>query len=240
MNASDHYKNHLAHIYAWMAGDFQENSAAFVQLLDSLNVSPDSNKAALDLGAGHGIQSHALATKGFDVTAVDFNQKMLNDLQENCKDLEVRTVFADITKVDKWTQEKPGVIVCCGDTLTHLKSREDVEEFLIKYATLLDNGGKMVLTFRDYSQDHNDTLYIPVKSDDSRILTCVLEYGSERVKVTDLLHEKIGGEWQQKVSSYEKVRVSPDWVKEILQGQGLTAIHEENENALVTLVASKG
>ena len=239
MNVSDHYNNHLSHIYSWMAGDFEENVKSFGNLLDSLGIQAGENKNALDLGAGHGIQSNALANRGFEVTAVDFNQKLLNELQENCKDLEVRTVFADITKVDKWTQEKPGVIVCCGDTLTHLKSREDVEEFLVKYTTLLDDQGKMVLTFRDYTEDHNDSLYIPVKSDETRILTCVLEYSSERVKVTDLLHEKIGGAWEQKVSSYEKVRVSPEQVKKVLQHEGLSVIHENNENGMVTLVASK-
>ena len=44
-----------------MAGDFQSNARDFQELLSALKIVPTGNKLALDLGAGHGIQTYALA-----------------------------------------------------------------------------------------------------------------------------------------------------------------------------------
>ena len=46
-----------------------------------------------------------------------------------------------------------------------------------------------------------------VKNDDSRILTCFLEYFPHHVMVHDILYEKQGGKWIQKVGSYPKLRL---------------------------------
>ncbi|MCK9407771.1 MAG: hypothetical protein WCX28_01270 [Bacteriovoracaceae bacterium] len=49
-----------------------------------------------------------------------------------------------------------------------------------------------LLTFRDYSTElTGNSRFIPVKSDASQILTCILEYSSETVTVTDqkMTHE---------------------------------------------------
>jgi hypothetical protein len=70
-------------------------------------------------------------------------------------------------------------------------------------------------------------------------LTCFLEYAAAYVRVTDLLHEKKENGWQQKVSSYHKVRISPDKIVKMLQQFGLTIILNEPINRLVTIIATK-
>ncbi len=240
MTVKDHYDNHLAKIYSWITGDFEAATESFRTFLVGKGIAPSASKVALDLGAGNGIQSHALASLGFEVTAVDFNQIMLNELQENCKEFEVRTALADITKVGKWVKISPEVIVCCGDTITHLESVDEATKFLVEYSKMLAENGHMILTFRDYMTDQNETLFIPVKSDQDRILTCVLEYQTEKVKVTDLLYERDQQSWNQKFSSYNKIRLSPDVVKSTLQKEGLKIIHEETKAGMLTLMAKKG
>ena len=70
--------------------------------------------------------------------------------------------------------------------------------------------------------------FIPVKSDDTRILTCILEYPNDTyVTVTDLLYEKVdiqSHQWKQSVSSYSKIRISESSVKNILASCGFVVV----------------
>ena len=52
-----HYDNHLAKFYRWMSGDFDEKSRAFQDFLMVHHVYPNNTGIAVDLGAGHSIQS---------------------------------------------------------------------------------------------------------------------------------------------------------------------------------------
>jgi hypothetical protein len=65
--------------------------------------------------------------------------------------------------------------------------------------------------------------FIPV-GDADRILTCFLEYGDDAVTVHDILHERDGSDWRQRVSAYRKLRLSPDWVAGTLEAKGLAGM----------------
>ncbi|HNN81453.1 MAG TPA: class I SAM-dependent methyltransferase, partial [Leptospiraceae bacterium] len=78
-----------------------------------------------------------------------------------------------------------------------------------------------------------------VKSDDSRILTCVLDYTIDKVLVTDLLFEKIDNTWIQKVSSYEKVRISSNSIVELLEATGFKIERNLVWNRLIHILAAK-
>ena len=239
MTAQEHYKKHLAHFYSWMAGDFTSKSKAFKQFLIDQNIQPSGNKVAIDLGAGHGLQSIALAELGFLVTAVDFNQHLLNELMENGKGLSITPVLGDIKNVSTYGQSAE-VLICWGDTLTHLDSKTEIQTFIEHCSMSLEKKGKLLLSFRDYSMPLTGVdRFIPVKSDDTKILTCVLDYEDESVWVSDVLHEKIEGGWQQKVSEYKKVRISAAEVVRYVEAAKLSVQVHEVANRLVTLVASK-
>jgi len=132
------------------------------------------------------------------------------------------------------------VITCMGDTISHLSSVEDIHEIVRRIHSKLSALGKIVLSFRDYSSAIcGESRFIPVKSDENRILTCFLEYFDDNVNVTDLLHEKENGKWVQKVSSYQKVRISEEQVKQILSALGFSIDSSEIINRLVYIVATK-
>jgi len=46
-------------------------------------MTPSSSTGAIDLGAGHGLQTVSLVNLGFNVTAVDFNDQLLQELEIN-------------------------------------------------------------------------------------------------------------------------------------------------------------
>jgi SAM-dependent methyltransferase len=239
MTVKEHYDNHLGHFYSWMTGDFQTKCSDFKKFLIENSIKPTANKIVIDLGAGHGIQSIPLAELGFQVFAIDFNQNLLDELKANARDFNITTFNEDIKKVAIFAN-KPELIVCCGDTLSHLDNNSEIKTFIADIAKTLNNNGKLILSFRDYSTLLTGTdRFIPVKSDDTKILTCILDYEDEFVRVTDLLHERTGDVWKQKISSYKKVRLFTNEIVGYIEANGLTIKFNQIINRLTTIVASK-
>lgn len=222
------------------AWDLESKSTEFKDFLLKNEIGPKDSKVAIDLGAGNGIQSIALKHLEFEVTAVDFNQQLLNELQSNPKGMGINIELADIKNVLIFKNLKPELIICCGDTLTHLENKQQIDKLILDIKDTLSKSGNVILSFRDYSNELNDSQrFIPVKSSTDRILTCILEYGMEKVKVTDLLHNKINGAWTQKVSSYEKVRISPNEVVDLLEKHNMAIKFNEPINRMHTIIARK-
>src|SRR5690242_12403059 len=197
MGAKEHYDNHLGNFYSWMAGDLNTKTDEFLRLLSDHHFKAADGETAVDLGAGHGIQAIALAKCGYRVIAIDFNHQLLKELRENTRSYDVTVVNDDLRRVRDHA-DSAAVITCCGDTLTHLDRKSDIEQLVIDVFHALKPGGRAVFSFRDYSIALvGDGRFIPVKSDGNRILTCVLNYSPESVTVTDLLHERIGNTWKQ-------------------------------------------
>jgi hypothetical protein len=73
--------------------------------------------------------------------------------------------------------------------------------------------------------------------DDSRILTCFLEYSATSVTVHDLLHERTSAGWTRRVSSYPKLRLNPEWARAALERLGLAASLEAGPRGMTRLVA---
>lgn len=240
MTVKEHYDNHLGHFYSWMTGDFHAKTNEFKRFLTDNFIKPTSkNKTAIDLGAGHGLQSIPLAEVGFKVLAIDFNQKLLDELKVNAYGLDIKVIKDDIKNVVTFA-DKPELIICCGDTLSHLDNKIEVKTFIQDTVKSLDKNGKLILSFRDYSTKLAGLdRFIPVKSDDTKILTCILDYEDEFVNVTDLLYEKTNAVWIQKVSTYKKVRLFTSEVVEQLEANGMTIKFNQIVNRLTTIIASK-
>ena len=223
-----------------MAGDFNARQKEFYAFLIENKLSPAASRVAYDLGAGHGIQSVGLAKVGYRVTAVDFSEQLLSELAGNAAGLDVQIIRDDMRSVHRNLSKYAELVVCWGDTLTHLGSIREVCDFIRDSVALLAPGGKLVLSFRDYSRVlEGPGRFIPVKSDDTRILTCMLEYESDHVVVTDLLHERTAMGWEQRAMSYKKTRIEPFALITTLENEGLLILHNQSMNGMVTIIASK-
>ncbi|HXS21870.1 MAG TPA: class I SAM-dependent methyltransferase [Steroidobacteraceae bacterium] len=238
-SVSSHYESFLAPVYSWMAGGA---AAAFAQgdaELDSLRLTPlRAGAVALDLGSGFGMHSIPLARKGFSVIAVDSSAALLRELRGHAGVLPIQTVEADLLDFPQCIAGPADVILCMGDTLTHLASRQAIKSLCEQVAAALMPGGTFVLTFRDYSTPMiRESRFIPVKSDADRVFTCFLEYANEHVDVYDLLHERQGSQWTQRVSGYRKLRLPPDWVSATLRNAGLQVTQEAGLSGMVRLLA---
>lgn len=238
--AKDHYDRQLASVYSWMTGSPEAATKRNHDLLRQLGFSP-SPGLAIDLGAGSGFQSIPLAELGFSVVAVDFCEALLSELRDRAKHLSIRTVHDDILNFSKYVDEQAQVIICMGDTLTHLESLSAVQSLLLSVENALAANGKLILTFRDYVsvEPQGTQRFIPVQSDDSTILTCFLEYREDVVEVYDLLYRKEGDRWALSASSYPKLRIDQSWVCDQLRKAELEVIQHEMISGMVCIVTEK-
>lgn len=239
----DHYATHLAPIYAWMCGGVEAALARGDAELESLGLAPRATRRALDLGAGFGTHSIPLARRGFEVLAIDSSAELLRELRRVAvsePDLKIETLDGDLLSFRKHPAGAPEVILCMGDTLTHLSDVHAVESLFADAAAAIAPGGMFVLTFRDYTVPlERERRFIPVKSDVDRILTCFLEYQDGYVNVHDLVHERDGGEWRQRVSAYRKLRLAPDWVSSALEKAGFQTRRQAGPGGMVRLVGTQ-
>jgi SAM-dependent methyltransferase len=220
MGIKDHYENFLGSIYSWTKGDFSYCVKECEQYFIENGINSNNASLAIDLGCGHGIQSVALAKRGYKVISVDFNKQLLIELYQNKEDLPVLIVENDIfTYLSKSQDVIPEVILCMGDTLSHFDTFDDLKKLLTTCYNMLAPGGKFVISYRDYSKAlTGNSRFITVRSDEYRIFSCFLEYLETKVGVTDILYDFHNGKWVQLVSSYQKLRITEQdiqlWVKE--------------------------
>jgi SAM-dependent methyltransferase len=200
-----------------------------------------SSGTAVDLGAGFGLHAIPMARLGFSVTAIDTCQSLLDELRSLAGALPITIVNDDLLKFRSHLTEPLSVVICAGDTLTHLPSRAAVEQLFEQISAALMPGGMFAATFRDYASKtlQGDARFILVRRDENRILTCFLEYGEDIVTVHDLLTERIDNQWVQRVSSYPKLRLAPDWVESTLQAAGLESRRETAPSGMVRVVGVK-
>lgn len=240
MEVKNHYDNHLSNFYSWMIGDFDKLKNSFREFCTEHGIRPMQNGTAIDLGTGNGVQSIALAEIGFSVKAVDFNTQLLSELATKINNYQIELIQDDISNIKNITDSKIDLISCCGDTIAHLETFKQLDDFLIDCYEVLLTNGSLILSFRDYSTELTDTQrFIPVKSEMQRILTCVLDYKDERVIVTDLLHENINGNWVQKISSYPKLRLRTEYIINQANRVGFSIKVNVIMNGMVHLVLKK-
>jgi SAM-dependent methyltransferase len=236
----DHYASYLAPIYLWMAGGFDHAVTIGNSDLEALGITAGINKVAMDLGAGFGMHAIPLARQGYAVTAVDESAILLEELRTGGAGLPIRVIEGDILKFREYITARPDVVLCMGDTLTHIQSHEEVEQLFADVSRALGPQGLFAMTFRDYtSPATGDRRFIPVRSDDSRIHTCFLEEEPTHMVVHDIVHEREGGVWTMKVSSYRKLRIGPDWALSILRKVGLKPAMSAGPRRMVQIVARR-
>lgn len=232
-----HYREHLGPVYDWSLGDFEQASARAEARLLAAGLGPGGGALAVDLGCGSGRQSLPLLRLGYRVLALDTCSVLLQRLEERARGLPLRAIEDDLRGFRRHLAEPAAAVVCMGDVLIQLESREEVRALLGDVARSLAPHGKLILGFRDLTS--LPTRFVPVRGDDARILTCVLDEQGEFVVVNDILHERHETGWRMSVSSYRKLRLSLEQVRADAASAGLEVTSVSSEQGLVTVAASR-
>lgn len=232
-----HYAEHLAPIYLWMVGGDEAALSAGASEMQGLRPGPG---LAVDLGAGFGMHAIPLARAGYRVVAIDSSRLLLAELRRLGAGLPIETHEADLLRLREFVPRdvRADLVICMGDTLTHLADLGTVRELARRIAACLAPGGQFAATFRDYSNPpHGEARFIPVRADDERVLTCFLEAHATHMQVHDLLHERVDGGWKTRVGSYRKLRLAPDAAAAAFADAGLRVALTGGPRGMVRLQA---
>jgi SAM-dependent methyltransferase len=236
----EHYESLLAEYYSWMSGGFAQKLRQNQKFFRSHHVRPACSGIAVDLGAGCGFQSIPLSQAGFSVIAIDSSNQLLAELRQNAQGLPIKTINDDLVNFDRCCPGQIELVVCMGDTLTHLPTRKTIRHLLRKTFRALEPGGRLILTFRDLRVELAGlNRIIPVRNDANTIFTCFLEYEKNHVKVHDIIYRRTHDQWDLKKSFYKKIRIAPQWIREELQSLGFTIETFDILDAVVCIIARK-
>lgn len=236
--AQEHYEHLLAQHYTWMFGKpFNHLVAEQAALLRDAGVRTPGR--CIDLGTGAGFQAMALADLGAThVHAIDTSMALLQELRSVAGNRPITTHEADLIAFDTLIDEPVDTIVCMGDTLTHLPNRDEVSGLFSMLAANLSAGGRCVISWRDLSSPPQGVdRFIPVRSDDDRVMVCFLEDHGEIVLVNDLVHVRTSDGWTLHKSAYPKLKLSRDWIRGALQDAELAVDFERTDRGMTVLSA---
>lgn len=235
-----HYDDVLREAYTWMFGDFDAKLNQNEQLFDELNLQPAKNGLAVDIGCGSGFQTIPLLNRGYSVAACDMSEFLLEELRTRTQSERLQTHIADALEFIESLDKKAELIVCMGDTITHFPSFEYVSSFIRSAHRTLSTDGKLIMTLRDYSNELTGAdCVIPVRLTDERMLTCVLEYGEDKLTVTDVVYERENDNWQTRKNSYTKLRLKSNWLENELKKAGFTLNRSDKVQGMLIIVAVK-
>ena len=97
------------------------------------------------------MHSIALARRGYSVVAIDSSPKLLEVLTRARRVAAVQIVEDDLLAFQKHLNTPAHLILCMGDTLTHLSEPQSVEQLFSLVAESLHPDGTFITTFRDYT-----------------------------------------------------------------------------------------
>lgn len=240
-DVATHYRDLLAADYLTIIGDFDARVRADKGLFCGLDLECETGRArALDLGCGPGQHSVALTKIGYQVTAIDLSEQLLEELKRRTLGLAVQAVQGDITQLRGTVMPGFELAVCLGDTLPHLPSFEDVGRFFRQVHGVLGPRGQLLLGFRDLTHVLEGVdRFLPVAQTEDRIMTCFLEDRGDRVEVHDLIHRREAEGWVLHMSSYPKLRLGEPDVRARLKSAGFEIVHSSVEQGQVKMLARK-
>ncbi len=223
MNTRQHYEEHLAPYYTWSKGSREVEYANNEYVFKKAHVQPRSpgQSIAWVLGSGAGFQAIPLAQMGYKVTALDFCGSLIKEMMEHGKGLPISPYYSDIMDLNRYPNERPELVVCLGDTLTHLEKAQDVVDLVEHVSEHMLPGGKFIVSFRDYAFERKGAdRFILVRQDEKTIFTCFMEYEEFRVRVFDVIYTLTEAGWEQKISNYRKIRLAAEFVRKTLGQHG--------------------
>ncbi|MEJ6949497.1 class I SAM-dependent DNA methyltransferase [Natronospora cellulosivora (SeqCode)] len=106
-------------------------------------------KQILDLACGSGGYSVALNSTGYNITAVDLDQKMIENLK--AKENEIDAYHLNMLNIEE-IEKKFDLIFCIGNSLVHLQDNQEIHNFLQLAKNSLKEGGKLLLQIVNYDR----------------------------------------------------------------------------------------
>ncbi|MDO8692204.1 MAG: class I SAM-dependent methyltransferase, partial [Dehalococcoidia bacterium] len=118
--------------------------------LDAI-LKPLQAKTVLDCTCGTGLQSIALARRGYSVTGSDLSAAMLRRARLNAIEagLDISWVRADIRRLEETIRGQFDAVITCGNSLLHLSTRDNLYAAIKSMSLVVREGGHLLIDQSD-------------------------------------------------------------------------------------------
>lgn len=175
-------------------------------------------KKILDLACGTGKHSIFFAKCGYEVTGVDNSRKMIEIAKKSTRGLyTVKFIKANFLVVYPRVKEKFDAIICLGNSLPHLLSKNALRKTLQNIGKLLNPEGIVIFQNRNYDKILSQNLRfmspnITFRKNERIIFFRVLDFCKNKIIFNLVTYREKGGVWSFQTKS---TFLRPIMVKEI-------------------------
>ncbi|MBB5173490.1 class I SAM-dependent methyltransferase [Texcoconibacillus texcoconensis] len=115
--------------------------------------------SVLDIGAGTGAEAAELAEKGYDVTAMDVDEGMVQQMGEKQEQgFCFTSAKLDMREVGQLKNQQFGTVYCIGNTFVHLPNMESMSQVLTDVHRLMKPGGTFMMQIVNYDRVFNEKI----------------------------------------------------------------------------------
>ncbi|SER84667.1 class I SAM-dependent methyltransferase [Salisediminibacterium halotolerans] len=115
----------------------------------------------LDAAAGSGSEAAAFAKAGFNVSALDSNVRMAENISRKAEaeGVKIETVHAGMEEAkDVWPKASFDAIICIGNSFVHLPDKSAMIRQLKQFRELLKPGGRLLIQTVNYDRVYAENI----------------------------------------------------------------------------------
>lgn len=111
-------------------------------------------KKLLDIACGTGGYSLSLSKEGYDMTAVDLDDRMIEELKLKALDLKlsITSIKGDMLTIGSSLSTEYDLAFCIGNSLVHLDGRDEIQSFFNQAKHLLGDGGRFIIQIINFDR----------------------------------------------------------------------------------------
>ena len=209
------------------------------------------NARILDIAAGTGNQALLLARNGYGVTATDNSEEMINKIKEKSQsnNIPIQAFVLEMENIQTITSSFD-VIVCIGNSLSHITSISLISQTIEDIEKLLESDGTLIIQIVNYDRVMKESIHkLPViETTTGLTFERTYEFEQDQIQFHGLLTVDVNGErthFENKVALYPLQSFE---LVSILQNAGFSEIslygdYQENEftssSPAIVVVAKK-
>ncbi len=123
------------------------------QQVEFITASLFPGASIIEVGSATGNLTRALAERGYRVVGIDLNESMVQTAKQEDALPNLEYWHMDMLEVDKkFAENSFSGVVCFGNTLVHLPTREKIFDFIKKTAKIIDARGWFFLQIVNYDR----------------------------------------------------------------------------------------
>lgn len=151
----------------------------------------------LDVGCATGSMAIALSARGYSLSAIDMNEKMITIAGKKAEEKQADVDFRMMNMLhisQNFKRDDFNLVYCIGNTLPHLPDKESITQFLSQVYYLLKPSGKILIQMVNFDKMLKNMIrYFPAVEKDEFIFKREYDYVEDYINFKAEIEDKSTG-----------------------------------------------